>query len=78
MTTDITAGGRAVDLGGPSVDQGGPKFKIELGTIISLPKKRTGFLKVITSADDQIFAQNQVKSKKSLSRPQFELCVSMF
>ena len=32
--------------------------------IFSLRKRRTGSLKIITSADIQFFAQNQMKSKK--------------
>ena len=35
--------------------------------IFSLRKKRTGSLRIITSADVQFFAQNQVKTKKKKS-----------
>ena len=38
-------------------------------TIFSLRKRRTGSLRIITSADVQFSSQNQVKTKKKSSRP---------
>ena len=40
-------------------------YDIPTVTIVSLLKRRTGFLKVITSVDAQFSVQIQMKSKKS-------------